>query len=169
MYQQTESGKCGERRTTKRSCERCALQMSSRSRSWRSPDARRWKRVWERTKGWIPMESDRRLNRWGLTFTPTVINRLRKLAIYGQPQLSLEHQGRAKRYVVRGVESGGATDDVGYYVSFAGENGEPRHSSRIRANQDVIQQKELPLLTDQLHRKRGPCAKPDLLLLAPGH
>ena len=71
------------------------------------------------------MESDRRLNRWGLTFTPTVINRLRKLAIYGQPQLSLEHQGRAKRYVVRGVESGGATDDVGYYVSFAGENGEP--------------------------------------------
>ena len=71
------------------------------------------------------MESDRRLNRWGLTFTPTVINRLRKLAIYGQPQLSLEHQGRAKRYVVRGVESGGATEDVGYYVSFAGENGEP--------------------------------------------
>jgi hypothetical protein len=54
-----------------------------------------------------------------------VINRLRKLAIYGQPQLSLEHQGRAKRYVVRGVESGGATDDVGYYVCFAGENGEP--------------------------------------------
>jgi hypothetical protein len=70
------------------------------------------------------MESDRRLNRWGLTFTPTVANRLRKLGIYGQPQLSLEHQGRAKRYVVRGVESGGATEDVGYYVSFAGENGE---------------------------------------------
>ena len=70
------------------------------------------------------MESDRRLNRWGLTFTPAVINRLRKLAIYGQPQLSLEHQGRAKRYVVRGVESGGATEEVGYYVSFAGENGE---------------------------------------------
>jgi hypothetical protein len=46
------------------------------------------------------------------------------LAIYGQPQLSLEHQGRAKRYVVRGVESGGATEEVGYYVSFAGENGE---------------------------------------------
>ena len=30
---ETESGKYGERRTTKRSCERCALQMSSRSRS----------------------------------------------------------------------------------------------------------------------------------------
>ena len=70
------------------------------------------------------MESDRRLNRWGLTFTPAVINRLRKVAIYGQPQLSLEHQGRAKRYVVRGVESGGATEEVGYYVTFAGESGE---------------------------------------------
>ena len=70
------------------------------------------------------MESDRRLNRWGLTFTQAVINRLRKVGIYGQPQLSLEHQGRAKRYVVRGVESGGATAEVGYYVSFAGENGE---------------------------------------------
>ena len=70
------------------------------------------------------MESDRRLNRWGLTFTPTVINRLRKLAIYGQPQLSLEHQGRIKRYVVRGVESGGASEEVGYYVTFAGESGD---------------------------------------------
>ncbi len=70
------------------------------------------------------MESDRQLNRWGLTFPQAVINRLRKVGIYGQPQLSLEHQGRAKRYVVRGVESGGATADVGYYVSFAGENGE---------------------------------------------
>ena len=70
------------------------------------------------------MESDRRLNRWGLTFTPTVINRLRKLAIYGQPQLSLEHQGRAKRYVARGVESGGANEEVGYYVTFAGESGD---------------------------------------------
>ena len=28
MYPLIESGKCGERRTTKRSCERCALQMS---------------------------------------------------------------------------------------------------------------------------------------------
>ena len=72
----------------------------------------------------MAMESDRRLNRWGLTFTQAVIDRLRKVGIYGQPQLSLEHQGRAKRYVVRGVESGGATAEVGYYVSFAEENGE---------------------------------------------
>jgi hypothetical protein len=71
------------------------------------------------------MEPDRRLNRWGLTFTPAVTNQLRKHAIFGQPQLSLEHQGKAKRYVVRGVESGGATKEMGYYVTFAGESGEP--------------------------------------------
>ena len=70
------------------------------------------------------MESDRQLNRWGLTFPEAVISRLRKVGIYGQPQLSLEHQGRAKQYVVRGVESGGATAEVGYYVSFGDENGE---------------------------------------------
>ena len=71
------------------------------------------------------MEPDRRLNRWALTFTPAVTNQLRKHAIFGQPQLSLEHQGKAKRYVVRGVESGGATKEIGYYVTFAGENGGP--------------------------------------------
>jgi hypothetical protein len=71
------------------------------------------------------MEPDRRLNRWGLTFTPAVTNQLRKHAIFGQPQLSLEHQGKAKRYVVRGVESGGATNEIGYYVTFADENGGP--------------------------------------------
>jgi hypothetical protein len=26
---------------------------------------------------------------------------------------------------VRGVESGGAVEEIGYYVAFAGENGEP--------------------------------------------
>ena len=71
------------------------------------------------------MEPDRRLNRWGLTFTPAVTNQLRKQALFGQPQLSLEHQGKAKRYVVRGVESGGATKEIGYYVTFADENGGP--------------------------------------------
>ena len=35
MSRQNESGKCGERRITKRSSERCGLQMSLRSRSLR--------------------------------------------------------------------------------------------------------------------------------------
>ena len=71
------------------------------------------------------METDGRRNLWGLRLTPAITNRLRKLGIYARPQLSLEHQGIAKRYVVRGVESGGAVEELGYYVAFAGENGEP--------------------------------------------
>ncbi len=70
------------------------------------------------------MEPVRRLNLWGLKLTPTVTNRLQKLAIRARPQLSLEHQSRAKRYLVRGVESGGAVEDMGYYVAFAGEHGQ---------------------------------------------
>lgn len=70
------------------------------------------------------MESEQRLNLWGLKLRPTVINRLRKLGIYARPQVSLEHQGLAKRYVVRGVESGGALAEIGYYVSFADQYGE---------------------------------------------
>jgi hypothetical protein len=71
------------------------------------------------------MSRDERRNLWGLRLTPTVTNRLRKAGIYARPQLSLEHQGRARWYVVRGVESGGAVTELGYYVAFAGENGEP--------------------------------------------
>jgi hypothetical protein len=39
--------------------------------------------------------------------------------------VSLECQHLAKRYVVRGLESGGAAGDVGHYVTFARENGRP--------------------------------------------
>jgi hypothetical protein len=39
--------------------------------------------------------------------------------------VSIEHQQSAQRYVVRGLESGGAAGDVGRYVSFAGDDGEP--------------------------------------------
>jgi hypothetical protein len=71
------------------------------------------------------MGTEERRNLWGLRLAPTVTNRLRKVGIYARPQLSLEHQGRVRRYVVRGVESGGAVEEIGYYVTFAGENGEP--------------------------------------------
>ena len=76
------------------------------------------------------MESDRRLNRWGwgLTFTPTVINRFAQIGDLRTTLVaSLEHQGRANHDTSYAVwnQLGGATDDVGYYVSFAGENGEP--------------------------------------------
>jgi hypothetical protein len=37
----------------------------------------------------------------------------------------LHYQNLAKRHVVRGVESGGAAGDIGRYVTFAQENGQP--------------------------------------------
>lgn len=50
---------------------------------------------------------------------------LRERGIFAQSSVSLEHQHLAKRYVVRGVESGGAAGDIGHYVTFAQENGQP--------------------------------------------
>ena len=38
--------------------------------------------------------------------------------------MSVEHQNLAKKYVVRGVESGGAVAGLGAYSSFTGERGE---------------------------------------------
>jgi hypothetical protein len=40
-------------------------------------------------------------------------------------RLSVEHQQLAGRYVLRGLESGGSTADIGRYVTFAGQEGQP--------------------------------------------
>jgi len=37
----------------------------------------------------------------------------------------VEHQQLARRYVIRGLESGGSTGDAGRYVTFAAEDGQP--------------------------------------------
>jgi hypothetical protein len=39
--------------------------------------------------------------------------------------VSVEHQHLAERYVLRGLESGGSTGDIGRYVTFAGTDGLP--------------------------------------------
>jgi hypothetical protein len=39
--------------------------------------------------------------------------------------VGLGHQHLARRYVIRGVESGGAIREMGHYVTFCGEDGEP--------------------------------------------
>ena len=48
--------------------------------------------------------------------------RLREAGIFARPGISLEYQQVAKRYVVRGVESGGAIDNLGHYDTFCGES-----------------------------------------------
>jgi len=65
------------------------------------------------------------LARRGLTLSRRVLRRLDQVGIFVQPQVSLEHQSLAKRYVVRGVESGGAIKELGRYVTFSGPEGEP--------------------------------------------
>ncbi len=64
------------------------------------------------------------LARRGLIFSRRIRRRLEEVGIRAQPDVSLEHQHLANRYVVRGVESGGAVAEIGRYVTFAGENGE---------------------------------------------
>ena len=61
----------------------------------------------------------------GLTLPFRALRRLTEGGIFARAGVSLEYQQLAKRYVVRGVESGGAIDNLGHYVTFCGEDGAP--------------------------------------------
>lgn len=63
------------------------------------------------------------LARQGLRLPPITLKCLRTAGIYCQPSVSIEHQHLAKKYVLRGVESGGAVAEVGEYASFVDEQG----------------------------------------------
>jgi hypothetical protein len=63
------------------------------------------------------------LARQGLRLPALTLKHLRSAGIYCQPSISIEHQHLAKRYVLRGVESGGAVADLGAYSSFVDEHG----------------------------------------------
>jgi hypothetical protein len=65
------------------------------------------------------------LGRRGLTLARRVLRRLDEVGIFAQPTVSLEHQHLAGRYVMRGIESGGAVKEIGRYVTFCGPDGEP--------------------------------------------
>lgn len=60
----------------------------------------------------------------GLTLPRRAIRRLIDAGIYTEATVTLEHQHLAGRYVVRGVESGGASAEIGRYVTFADEKGQ---------------------------------------------
>src|SRR6516165_2085262 len=51
--------------------------------------------------------------------------RLTEADIRCTPDVSLEYQRAANRYVLRGRESGGALQELGRYVGFCGPGGEP--------------------------------------------
>jgi len=61
----------------------------------------------------------------GLRLPRLALRVLRERGIFAQASVGLHYQNLAKRYVVRGVESGGAAGDIGRYVTFAQEDGQP--------------------------------------------
>jgi hypothetical protein len=62
---------------------------------------------------------------YGLALPANVLKALQKRGIYCTPGISLEHQHLANRYVLRGVESGGAVSDMGRACAFVAEDGSP--------------------------------------------
>ncbi len=62
---------------------------------------------------------------YGLALPSNVLKALQKRGIYCTPGVSLEHQHLARRYVLRGVESGGAVSDLGRACAFVAEDGSP--------------------------------------------
>jgi len=61
----------------------------------------------------------------GLTLSRQALRVLKERGIFAHSPVSLEHQHLAKRYVVRGLESGGAVGELGRYVTFTTEEGRP--------------------------------------------
>jgi hypothetical protein len=61
----------------------------------------------------------------GLALARRAVRMLKDRGIYAHSVVSVEHQQLAQRYVLRGLESGGSAGDVGRYVTFADEDGQP--------------------------------------------
>src|SRR5439155_12302859 len=53
-----------------------------------------------------------------------VKSRLKTAGIYADWRISIEFQPQAKEWVLRGVESGGAVEDIGYYITYCDLEGE---------------------------------------------
>lgn len=62
---------------------------------------------------------------YGMALPAGVLKSLQKRGIYCTPGISREHQHLANRYVLRGVESGGAVSDMGRACAFVAEDGSP--------------------------------------------
>jgi hypothetical protein len=70
------------------------------------------------------MKQERFSDVLGLTLSRQALRLLKERGIFAHSPVSLEHQHLAKRYVVRGLESGGAAGDVGRYVTFTQADGQ---------------------------------------------
>ncbi len=72
-----------------------------------------------------PHPSESSLTLHGLSLPASALKALHKRGIYCAPGVSLEHQHLGKRYVLRGVESGGAVSDMGRACAFVAPDGSP--------------------------------------------
>jgi hypothetical protein len=71
------------------------------------------------------MKQERFSDVLGLRLSRQALRVLNERGISAHSPVSLEHQHLAKRYVVRGLESGGAAGELGRYVTFTREDGRP--------------------------------------------
>jgi hypothetical protein len=60
----------------------------------------------------------------GLRLPSAAMKELQQTGIHCEPAISIEHQHLARKYVIRGVESGGAILRLGHYVGFVDANGQ---------------------------------------------
>ncbi len=74
----------------------------------------------------------------GLRLTRQALRVLKERGIFAHSAVSLEHQHLAKRYVVRGLESGGAAGDVGRYVTFSRAQAHVPPGNRIHAAKSPV-------------------------------
>jgi hypothetical protein len=61
----------------------------------------------------------------GLSLPAATLLALQRRGIYCTPGVTVEHQHLAKRYVLRGVESGGAVADMGRFCAYLSADGLP--------------------------------------------
>ena len=84
------------------------------------------------------MRQNRSLAVLGLRLSRQALRVLKERGIYAHAPVSLEHQHLAKRYVVRGLESGGAAGDVGRYVTFPKQtDSRSSISTRLRPSESM--------------------------------
>jgi hypothetical protein len=66
-----------------------------------------------------------RLARHGLSLPRAILRALENNGIYCFPGVSVEHQHRAHRFVLKGTESGGAVEGMGRYCGYLDKDGRP--------------------------------------------
>lgn len=66
-----------------------------------------------------------RMARHGLSLPRAMLRALEEHGIYCFPGISVEHQHLAKRFVLKGTESGGAVESMGRYCGYLDSDGQP--------------------------------------------